>query len=250
MLAAQRHWPATSRQRAKLLADSTTPLSAWFGEHSGSAWLSAERACFAQLAGKIPAGHAVQFDLHGNTPEFIAASPAVFQHRFQVGSDGGFRGACQGRLDELPLVSNSVQLLISHHSHEIGAQLAFWLNEWSRVLAANGTIVLFGFNAIGRRCDAPLADLERLRPGQLSRKLRQVGLVPQPTRSILIPGNRLDAALQQIQNRLPFTENWIAGLAAGYLMSARKIDNGAINLNLKRLQLKQVKQRVRGTAVG
>ena len=90
----------------------------------------------------------------------------------------------------------------------------------------------------------------RLRPGQLSRKLRQVGLVPQRTQSILLPGNRLDAALQKIQNRLPFAENWIAGLAAGYLMSAKKIDNGAMNLDLKRLQLKQVKQHVRGTAVG
>lgn len=250
MRAVKRHWPAISRQRAKLLADITTPLAAWFGEHPGSAWLNAEKACFAQLAGQIPAGHAVQFDLHGNTPEFISSSPAVFRHRFQVGSDGGFHGMCQGRLDELPLVSNSVQLLISHHSHEIGGQLDFRFSEWSRVLAANGTIVLFGFSAIGRRCDAPFADLDRLRPGQLSNKLRRVGLVPQRTRSIWVPGSRMDATLQQIQNRLPFAEDWVAGLAAGYLMSAKKTDNGAINLDLKRLQLKQVKQRVRGTAVG
>jgi hypothetical protein len=250
MLAARLRWPVTNRQREKLLADTTTPLAAWFGEHPENAWLLAEKACYAHLGGQTLAGHTVQFELHGTVPEFISASPAVFQHCFQVGTDGELHGACRGRVDELPLISNSVELLVSHHGHELGDQLDCKLVEWSRVLAGNGTIVLFGFNANGRRCDAPFEGIERLRPGQLARKLRKFGLVPQTTRAILMPGNRVDAGLQRLHGIWPFTKNWTAGLAVGYLISARKIDNGLMNLDLKRLQLKQVKQRVRGTAAG
>ena len=147
-------------------------------------------------------------------------------------------------------MSNSVQLLVSHHSHEMGRQLDSRLSEWSRVLAPNGTIVLVSFNALGRAFDAPFDGMQRLRPDQLSKRRRGVGLVPQRSRAVILPGSRIDRALERVQNAWPFTESWVAGLASGYVMSARKIDSGAINLNLKHVQLKQIKQRVRGTAPG
>ena len=232
------------------LADTITPLARWFGEQSSGPWLRAELACFSELLGHTVAGHAVQFELTSNTPEFLSVSPAVFHHRIQLEDDGRISGACQGRADELPLMSNSVQLLVSHHSHEVGRQLDPRLSEWNRVLAANGTIVLVGFNALGRAFDAPFDGIQRLRPDQLSKRLRSFGLVPQRSRAVLLPGRRIDRALERIQHAWPLTESWVAGLALGYVMSARKIDGGAMNLKLKNLQLKQVKRGVQGTAAG
>lgn len=235
----------------KSLPDTRIPLARWFGEQPNSPWLAAEKACCAQLLRHAVAGHTVQFELTSDAPEFLSVSPAVFRHWIQVGVDGSCHGACQGRADELPLLSNSVQTLVSHHSHEIGRHFDSRLGEWSRVLAANGTIVLICFNAMGRTCDAPFTGTQRLRPDQLSMKLRGVGLVPQRTRAVLLPiQSRIDQVLERIHYAWPLAESWVAGLAAGYIMSARKSDSGAMNVNLKKLQLEQIKHGVRGTAAG
>ena len=233
------------------LVDKMPPLARWFGEQKNNPLLIAEKACCMLLLGHSVAGHAVQFDLSTDAPEFLSTSPAIFQHRIQVGDDGSLHGACHGRGDELPLASNSVQLLVSHHSHEVGEQLDVRLSELSRVLNANGTIVLVGFNALGRACEAPLDGIQCLRPDQLARKLRGVGLVPQRSRAVLLPAqNRFDRVLDRMQHGWPLSESWVAGLAVAYVMSARKVDNGAINRNFKHLQLKHIKRGVQGTATG
>lgn len=240
----------TPGQMLKPLADSLTALARWFGTQPNCPWLTAEKVSCAQLLGQTVAGHVVQFELTNEVPEFFSVSPAVFHHRIRVNADGSFDGVCRGRSDELPLSSNSVQLLISHHSHEIGHQLDLRFSEWGRVLAANGMILLVSFNALGRSCDAPFEGLQRLRPDQLSKRLRAVGLTPQRSRAVLLPQRRIDQVLEHIHGAWSITENWVAGLAVGYVMSARKVDSGAMNMTLNHLQLKQVKHSVQGTAAG
>lgn len=225
-----------------------TPLAVWFGELQASRWLAAEKISCAQLSSQLLAGHTVQFELSSRVPDFFSISPAVFQHRIQVDADGGLHGACLGHGDELPLSSNSVQFLVSHHSHELGHRLDSRLSEWNRVLAVSGILILIGFSALGRSCSAPFDGLQRLRPDQLSKKLREVGLAPQRARAVLLPDSRIDRALERIQSAWPVTESWVAGLAAGYVMSARKLDTAGPDLNVRRLRFGQIKHRVQGTA--
>jgi SAM-dependent methyltransferase len=226
-------------------------LGRWFRNRQHSPWLKAEQACCALLLSQTVAGHAIQFELDAEVPEFLPDSPAVFHHRFQLKSDARIDGACRGYADELPLASNSAQLLVSHHSHEFGDRLEARLSEWSRILVANGTLVLLSFNRLRRSSCTPASGLDCLRPDQLSRKLRTVGLVPTRVRAVLSPENsRADRILHELQQAFPVTESGAAALAAGYVMLARKVDAGAGARRVGRMSLKQIEQGVQGTATG
>ncbi|GAB3275939.1 class I SAM-dependent methyltransferase [Parahaliea aestuarii] len=120
-----------------------TELETWYQSPRGEYLLECLRAKLAAELDTAFGYHLVQVGVTGCHPLF-ESSP--IRHRIAVAPDRGERVGLQALAYELPLASDSVDVLIAHHALEFCANPHQALREIHRVLTPQGRVFIIGFN--------------------------------------------------------------------------------------------------------
>lgn len=115
-------------------------LSAWLKKEPGSLLVNMERDQLQRLLGPVAGDYLIQM---GGLPELTAASPIRFKWYFntQAKSD-----TIQVALDELPLVPESVDVIVMVHVLEFTAKPQVLLREAYQALAPGGQLIVLSVN--------------------------------------------------------------------------------------------------------
>lgn len=115
-------------------------LSAWFATPLGQYFLAFEREYYDRVVADIFGYNALQFGL----PDIDLLESSRIPSRWCIGSIGPI--ALQADFRDLPIASNSVDLVILPHVLEFSADPHQILREVVRVLVPEGQVVISGFN--------------------------------------------------------------------------------------------------------
>lgn len=118
----------------------TDRLSAWFATPLGQYFLERERDYYDHVVADIFGYNALQFGL----ADLDLLSASRIPSRWRVGSTGGV--ALHADFRDLPIASNSVDLVVLPHVLEFSADPHQILREVVRVLVPEGQVVISGFN--------------------------------------------------------------------------------------------------------
>lgn len=228
---------APSREFNEIL----TELETWYQSDNGRYLLD---LLGAELAASLDTAFGYHLAQVGVTRCHPLFGESRVRHRVYVAGTPGASVGLVAEPEELPLASDSVDVLIAHHSLEFAANPHGALREMHRVLTPQGHLFVIAFNpwslqganiALRARAGSPLwRDCQRLSAGRLSDWLNLLGLEPDSvSQCYAVPpfgGRRLRRVVKSI-NR------WCAshGLPGGgvYVVHALKQVPGGIRPALK-----------------
>jgi SAM-dependent methyltransferase len=126
--------------------DAYHDMNAWFGTPLGEKLLATERRIVDAMLARRFGYHLLQLgcaelSLHDSSP---------MGHRFSfcAFAETNTRHSAIARGEEIPLGSESVDLVLLHHALDFSDQQHQLLREVSRILIAGGHVVIVGFNPI------------------------------------------------------------------------------------------------------
>ncbi|MGE3391309.1 MAG: methyltransferase domain-containing protein [Gammaproteobacteria bacterium] len=120
-------------------------LRAWYGTASGQVAARLERAVLRDVLPDLFGYHLLQV---GDSVYDLTESSRI-SHRFVVGLDGEVAGEparAVARPDALPILANSVDLVLLPHTLEFSPNPHGILREVERVLIGEGYVLIIGFN--------------------------------------------------------------------------------------------------------
>lgn len=115
-------------------------LSSWLKREPGSLLIEMEKAQLQRLLRPILGDYLIQI---GGLPELTAASPIRFKWYLNTQAKSG---SIQVALDELPLLPESVDVVVMVHVLEFVAKPQIILREAYQALAAGGQIIILSLN--------------------------------------------------------------------------------------------------------
>jgi SAM-dependent methyltransferase len=229
-------------------------LESWYDSGQGTYALEQLRAVLASKLETAFGYHILQLGpVRGHS--LLAASP--INHRIHAGERGGAGVGLVCEADEIPLDSDSVDVIVAHHCIEFSANPHQVLRELQRVLTPQGHLLLVGFNPMSLRGLATMARrLNRHSPwrkyqpvseGRVTDWLRLVGCTPESRHFVYalppLGGGRLRDALERGDRWLCRHNLPIGGL---YVVHAIKQVAG---VHAPRLRLRRRSERLIGLAV-
>ena len=123
-------------------------LAAWFRTPLGAEVLRRERLVTAQLSERFFGFHQVEF---GIAPDLAVSDDTLLGHRVQVLSEpvaDPQRSILLSLPEEIGIESDSVDLVVLHHTLDIASDPHQALREAARILRAHGHVVVIGFNPL------------------------------------------------------------------------------------------------------
>jgi SAM-dependent methyltransferase len=229
-------------------------LESWYDSGQGRYALEQIRATLASKLETAFGYHILQLGpVRGEN--LLAASP--INHHIHAGERGGQGVGLLCEADEIPLDSDSVDVIVAHHCMEFSANPHQVLRELQRVLTPQGHLLLVGFNPMSLRGVATMVRrLNRRSPwrhyqpvseGRVTDWLRLLGCPPESRRFVYsIPPlgrGRLREALRRGDHWLCRHNLPIGGL---YVVHAIKQVAG---VHPPRLRLRSRSERLIGLAV-
>jgi len=123
-------------------------LATWLSTHYGQLLLKEEKTYIDAALSDVFGYHLLELSISDHT-ELSDASR--IRHRFSLSPDFApslLVGQCgaQAEIDDLPLASESVDVVILHHTLEFSQRPHLMLREVSRVLMPRGRVIIVGFN--------------------------------------------------------------------------------------------------------
>ncbi|SDZ77155.1 class I SAM-dependent methyltransferase [Microbulbifer marinus] len=132
-----------SRAEAPSLARSCAALSHWFSSGLGEEILSQQLALTQPLVEKLFGYHLMQA---GVTSAVDFAACSRINHRFRLSACPEQEGAALVEFEQLPLPSESIDVVLLHHLLDFAGHPHQILREAARVLIPGGHLLLIGFN--------------------------------------------------------------------------------------------------------
>ena len=123
--------------------DILTELESWYRTPLGQSLYRGLQDQLEPLLETTFGYHLVQVGCSREQPLFCSSR---IRHQLYIAEAPGARIGLQARADELPLESDSVDVLIAHHSLEFTEDPHAVLRELHRVLTPQGHLLLVGFN--------------------------------------------------------------------------------------------------------
>ena len=124
-------------------SDILNELESWYARDSGQYLIESTRGAVAELLDTLFGYHVLQLGMTRGHPLF-GASP--INHRIYAAERSGEGIGLLARGDELPLESDSIDLVIAHHCLEFAENPHQVLREIQRVLTPQGHLLVIGFN--------------------------------------------------------------------------------------------------------
>ncbi|MFT6051226.1 MAG: SAM-dependent methyltransferase [Halioglobus sp.] len=118
-------------------------ISGWYDRPNGQYVLDSLKSTLEPVLTTAFGYHAVQIGL-SSRHQLLDHSP--INHRIYLADQADLSTGLIANADELPLESDSIDLLLAHHSLEFGPNPHAVLREIHRVLAPQGQLVIVGFN--------------------------------------------------------------------------------------------------------
>lgn len=123
-------------------------LVAWLNSHYGQLLLEEEKASLDAALGDVFGYHLLELSISDNRH---LSDASRIRHRFSLSPDispdlQGVHCGAQAEIDNLPLASESVDVVILHHTLEFSQRPHQMLREVSRVLIPRGLVIIVGFN--------------------------------------------------------------------------------------------------------
>lgn len=180
----------------KFLGESTTAMSGQFSEIFGEleSWYRQDRGRYAlnQTREALRPHLETAFGYHilqlGPVRSETLLDDSPINHRIFAGDRSGERVGLVCESDEIPLESDSVDVIVAHHCLEFSENPHQVLRELQRVLTPQGHLLLVGFNPVslrglgtalrGLRRNSPWRVHQPVREGRLNDWLRLVGCEP------------------------------------------------------------------------
>ncbi|SHG05983.1 Methyltransferase domain-containing protein [Microbulbifer donghaiensis] len=136
---------SNSDNRAEMpsLAKSCAALSHWFSSGLGQEILSQQLALTQPLVEKMFGYHLMQA---GVTSDVDFAACSRINHRFRLSASSEQDCAAQVEFGQLPLPSESIDVVLLHHLQDFASHPHQVLREAARVLIPGGHLLLIGFN--------------------------------------------------------------------------------------------------------
>ncbi|MEX2962100.1 class I SAM-dependent methyltransferase [Microbulbifer sp. TYP-18] len=131
------------RREPPSLAQSCERLERWFGSCLGEEILTQQLALAEPVVERLFGYHLLQAGVSSKV-DFAACSR--INHRFRLGSSEKQGGAAVADFEQLPLPSESVDVVILHHLLDFSPHPHQLLREAARVMIPGGHMVLIGFN--------------------------------------------------------------------------------------------------------
>lgn len=125
------------------LGQSCPGLSRWFASPLGEEILSQQLALTQPLVERMFGYHLMQA---GVTSAVDFAACSRINHRFRLSACGEQRGAALVEFEQLPLPSESIDVVLLHHLLDFASHPHQVLREAARVLIPGGHLLLIGFN--------------------------------------------------------------------------------------------------------
>lgn len=135
----------SGRRRIELppLSQSCSALSEWFASDLGAEILSQQMAQVQPLVERLFGYHLLQA---GVTSAVDFAACSRINHRFRLSPCAEAQGAALVEFEQLPLPSESIDVVVMHHLLDYSPHPHQVLREAARVLIPSGHLVLIGFN--------------------------------------------------------------------------------------------------------
>ena len=149
MTARKTHAAQKDRRRAGMNAttgghiDTLTELEAWYGRDNGQYLLGSTRAAVNALLDTAFGYHILQT---GHTRGHALYTQSPINHRIYAVERGGDEVSLVALADELPLESDSIDVVIAHHTLDFATNPHQVLREIQRVLTPQGQLLIIGFN--------------------------------------------------------------------------------------------------------
>ncbi len=118
-------------------------LESWYERDSGRYLFESTRTSLTDMLDTVFGYHVLQVGITRGHPLF-SASP--INHRIYTAEQGGEGIGLLARGDELPLESDSIDLVIAHHCLDFADNPHQVLRELQRVLTPQGHLLVIGFN--------------------------------------------------------------------------------------------------------
>lgn len=115
-------------------------LSTWLKKEPGALLVEMERAQLKRLLKPVAGDYLIQI---GGLPELVAASPIRFKWYFNTQAKSG---SIQVALDELPLIPESVDVIVMVHVLEFTTNPQVVLREVYQALAPGGQLIILSLN--------------------------------------------------------------------------------------------------------
>lgn len=125
------------------LEESCPALSRWFASSLGREILSQQLALAQPLVERLFGYHLMQA---GVTSAVDFAACSRINHRFRLSASREQAGAALVEFEQLPLPSESIDVVLLHHLLDFSSHPHQVLREAARVLIPGGHMVLIGFN--------------------------------------------------------------------------------------------------------
>ncbi|MFV0277701.1 MAG: class I SAM-dependent methyltransferase [Parahaliea sp.] len=122
-----------------------TELETWYASPVGRYVLELTRS---QLAAELDTAFGYHLAQVGGTGHHPLYTDSPIRHRIYVAPVAGGEVGLVAAADELPLASDSVDVLVAHHSLEFCARPHQALREMHRVLTPQGHLFVIGFNPL------------------------------------------------------------------------------------------------------
>lgn len=138
-------WPARPECYAQdgECIDILTELESWYARDSGQYLLASTRQRLRERLDTSFGYHILQL---GSSRGHSLLESSPINHRVYIGERMGEGINLVAQADELPLESDSIDLVIAHHSLEFSANPHQVLREIQRVLTPQGQLFIIGFN--------------------------------------------------------------------------------------------------------
>ena len=229
-------------------------LESWYNQGHGRYVLEQTRSALVSRLETAFGYHILQLGpVRGHS--LLAASP--INHRIHAGERGGNGVGLVCEADEIPLDSDSVDVIVAHHCIEFSPNPHQVLRELQRILTPQGHLLLVGFNPLSLRGlgtmvrrlhrRSPWRNYQPVSEGRLTDWLRLVGCAPESHQFIYalppVGRGRLYDALQRGDSWLCRHNLPIGGL---YVVHAIKQVAG---IHPPRLSLRSRGERLIGLAV-
>lgn len=127
----------------KAARDISQELESWYSRKNGQYLLDSIRQHLENTLATAFGYHILQL---GVTRQHPLYENSPINHRIYTSQKEGDAIGLVARCDELPLESDSIDILIAHHSLEFVANPHQSLREMQRVLAPQGHLMIIGFN--------------------------------------------------------------------------------------------------------
>ena len=124
-------------------SDILTELESWYQRDNGRYLLECTGKAMQDLLDKTFGYHILQMGITLGQPLFEGSS---INHRIYAAGQSGGAVSLVCEPEELPLESDSVDVVIAHHSLEFAAHPHQVLRELQRVLRSQGQLLIIGFN--------------------------------------------------------------------------------------------------------